>query len=50
METATIFLVGFINKIPHGALLLVSDNPMAPEGVKTEKSDKPEKVEEMSKK
>ena len=40
METATIFLVGFINKIPHGALLLVSDNPMIPEGVKTDKSDK----------
>lgn len=40
METATIFTVGFINKIPHGALLLVSDNPMVPEGVKTSKSDK----------
>ena len=40
METATIFLVGFINKIPHGALLLVSDSPMEPEGVKTDKSDK----------
>lgn len=40
METATIFLVGFINKIPHGALLLVSDNPMIPEGVKTDRSDK----------
>jgi len=40
METATIFLVGFINKIPHGALLLVSDNPMIPEGVKTEESDR----------
>lgn len=39
METATIFSVGFINKIPRGALLLVSDNPMNPEGVKTEKSD-----------
>lgn len=39
METATIFLVGFINKIPHGALLLVSDNPMIPEGVKTVESD-----------
>lgn len=39
METATIFLVGFVNKIPHGALLLVSDNPMCPSGVKTEKSD-----------
>lgn len=40
METATIFLVGFINKIPHGALLLVSDSPMIPEGVKTAESDK----------
>ena len=40
METATIFTVGFSNKIPHGALLLVSDNPMQPAGVKTEKSDK----------
>jgi AMP nucleosidase len=39
METATIFTVGFVNKIPHGALLLVSDNPMDPEGVKTEESD-----------
>jgi len=39
METATIFLVGFVNEIPHGALLLVSDNPMIPEGVKTGKSD-----------
>jgi len=40
METATIFTVGFINQIPRGALLLVSDNPMTPEGVKTEESDK----------
>jgi AMP nucleosidase len=40
METATIFIVGFHNDIPHGALLLVSDNPMIPEGVKTEQSDK----------
>ena len=39
METATIFTVGFANKIPTGALLLVSDQPMVPEGVKTEKSD-----------
>lgn len=39
METATIFIVGFMNGIPHGALLLVSDNPMIPEGVKTSKSD-----------
>ena len=40
METATIFIVGFYNKIPTGALLLVSDQPMVPEGVKTEESDK----------
>jgi AMP nucleosidase len=40
METATLFSVGFINEIPHGALLLVSDNPMIPEGVKTSDSDK----------
>lgn len=40
METATLFIVGFVNSIPHGALLLVSDNPMQPEGVKTEESDK----------
>jgi len=40
METATIFTVGFMNQIPRGALLLVSDNPMTPEGVKTEASDK----------
>jgi len=40
METATIFTVGFYNKIPTGALLLVSDQPMIPEGVKTESSDK----------
>ncbi|MFD1165880.1 AMP nucleosidase [Sphingobacterium daejeonense] len=39
METATIFSVGFANKIPTGALLLVSDQPMVPEGVKTERSD-----------
>src|SRR3984957_8555415 len=40
METATIFSVGFFNKIPTGALLLVSDQPMTPEGVKTAESDK----------
>ena len=39
METATIFTVGFYNKIPTGALLLVSDQPMTPDGVKTSKSD-----------
>ncbi|TCJ12421.1 AMP nucleosidase [Flaviaesturariibacter flavus] len=40
METATIFSVGFFNKIPTGALLLVSDSPMTPDGVKTEESDR----------
>lgn len=39
METATIFMVGFANKIPTGALLLISDQPMTPEGVKTSESD-----------
>ena len=39
METATFFVVSFINSIPHGAVLLVSDNPMTPEGVKTSASD-----------
>lgn len=39
METATIFTVGFANEIPTGALLLVSDQPMIPEGVKTSESD-----------
>lgn len=39
METATVFMVGFANKIPTGALLLVSDQPMVPEGVKTSESD-----------
>ncbi len=40
METATIFVVGFVNHIAKGALLLVSDNPMVPEGVKTSRSDR----------
>ena len=40
METATIFTTAFYNEIPSGALLLVSDQPMVPEGVKTESSDK----------
>jgi AMP nucleosidase len=40
METATLFTCGFANHIPTGALLLVSDNPMTPEGVKTTESDR----------
>ena len=39
METATVFIVGHYNSISRGALLLVSDVPTTPEGVKTEKSD-----------
>ncbi len=40
METATIFTVGFANKIPTGALLLITDQPMIPEGIKTSESDR----------
>lgn len=40
METATLFIVGHYNSISRGALLLVSDVPMTPEGVKTDASDK----------
>ena len=40
METATLFIVGFANSIQRGALLLVSDVPLAPDGVKTEESDR----------
>ncbi len=40
METATLFSVGFYNRIPTGALLLISDQPTMPDGIKTEKSDK----------
>lgn len=39
METATIFIVGHHNNISRGALLLVSDVPITPEGVKTQESD-----------
>jgi len=39
METATLFTAAFKNKFPAGALLLVSDTPMTPDGVKTEASD-----------
>lgn len=40
METATLFIVGLVNEIPRGALLLVSDLPMVPEGIKTAEMDK----------
>ena len=39
METATLLTVGFANQIPVGALLLVTDQPMIPQGVKTTESD-----------
>jgi AMP nucleosidase len=40
METATLFITGFHNEISVGALLLVSDQPMIPSGIKTARSDK----------
>ena len=40
METATLFSVGFHNSIPTGALLLISDMPLQPDGIKTSESDK----------
>ena len=40
METATLFTVGFANRIPTGALLLVSDQPMISTGIKTDISDR----------
>jgi AMP nucleosidase len=40
MESATIFSVGFVNEIPSGALLLVTDQPMISTGIKTQQSDK----------
>ncbi|MEM7281543.1 MAG: AMP nucleosidase [Pseudomonadota bacterium] len=40
METATLFIVGHHNEIARGALLLVSDKPTTPEGIKTEARDK----------
>jgi AMP nucleosidase len=40
METATLFTAGFYNAIPTGALLLISDMPLKPDGIKTTESDK----------
>lgn len=40
METATLLTAGFSNKIPTGALLMISDKPMEEEGIKTQSSDK----------
>jgi AMP nucleosidase len=40
MEAATIFMVGHYNGISRGALLLVSDVPITPDGVKSEETDR----------
>ena len=40
MESATLFMVGFANEIPTGAVLLVSDQPMVGRGIKTQASDR----------
>jgi hypothetical protein len=39
METATIFVTGFYNEIPTGALMLLCDQLTLPEGVKTAPTD-----------
>jgi AMP nucleosidase len=40
MECAALFSVGFVSKVPIGALLLVSDLPLRKEGIKTKQSSK----------
>lgn len=40
MECAALFSVGFVSKVPIGALLLVSDLPLKRGGIKTKKSSK----------
>ena len=40
MESATLFTVAFHNNIPLGAVLLVSDMPLLPDGIKTDEMDK----------
>ncbi len=35
MECATLFTVGYARQVPVGALMLISDKPLEPEGVKT---------------
>ena len=37
MECATLFMAGYHHKLPVGALLLISDLPLNPDGVKTKK-------------
>lgn len=38
MECATLFMASYSYKLPLGALLLISDLPLDPEGIKTKKS------------
>lgn len=40
MECSALFTAGFARKVPVGALMLISDLPMQPSGIKTEKSAK----------
>jgi AMP nucleosidase len=40
MECATLFAASYRRKLPMGALLLISDLPLLPEGIKTKKSSK----------
>ena len=40
METATLLTTGFVNKIPTGALLMISDKPLEDDGIKTQESDR----------
>lgn len=38
MECATLFIAAYKHKVPLGALLLISDLPLKPEGIKTKES------------
>lgn len=38
MECATLFMAGYSHKLPVGALLLISDLPLFPHGIKTKES------------
>ncbi|MCB1111718.1 MAG: AMP nucleosidase [Chlamydiales bacterium] len=40
MECATLFTASYYHKLPLGALLLISDLPLSPEGIKTKSSAK----------
>ncbi len=40
METATLLTAGFANRIPTGALLMISDKPLEEDGIKTDDSDR----------